>query len=157
MKNWNTPLTQINGELYFTTDELASFDISIINGNNIDIIGYSDRQKLFLVRFNNQNRFIYKDVPRQIYEEALKAESIGSFMNQYVKGSFRYEQVDWNIVKASLTDICKHYRNMQYNLNTIVGCFITDRVDLIRTYPECENIMWKFEYQEQPENCQRIK
>jgi hypothetical protein len=157
MENWNTPLVQIDGILYFVSDELVSFDLSIINGSNIDLIGYSDSQQMFLVRFNNQNRFVYKDVPRSIYEAAAKTDSIGSFMTQSVKGYFRYEQVDWNIFKASLTDVCKHYRNMQYNLNTSLGCYLTDRPDLIKQFSASETILWEFKYQEQPDNCQRIK
>lgn len=59
-------------------------------------------------------------------------------------------------VLASPTDICKHYRNMQYNLNISLGCHLTDRADLIDEVLR-EEIMWLNEYQEQPENCIRIK
>lgn len=156
MENWNTPLIQLNGELYFVNNELSSFDLKFVNGSNIDLVGYSDSLKFFLVRFNNQNRFIYKDVPRNIFDDisSPEIESIGSYMNRKVKGFFRYEQVDWNIIKASLTDVCKHYRNMQYNLNISLGCHATDRPDL---FIGMDDYMWQIEYQEQPDNCQRIK
>lgn len=60
--------------------------------------------------------------------------------------------------RASPTDICKHYRNMQYNLDTSLGNEMTDRIDLINIPEEQkEDLFWTFEYNEMPDNCRRIK
>jgi hypothetical protein len=75
---------------------------------------------------------------------------------QQEDGKLYFQDGD-EFIEASPTDICKHYRNMQYNLNTSLGCYLTDRPDLIKQFGASENILWEFEYQEQPDNCQRIK
>lgn len=58
---------------------------------------------------------------------------------------------------ASMTDIQKHYKEMQYNLNFVIGCWATDRPDLIKLYSGCDKIFWEATYSNIPENCERIK
>jgi len=156
---WNDVLLQIDGVLYFADSNFSSYDFKFVNGSNIDLVAYSETLKEFFVRFNNGNTYIYKDVPKEIFDEVVSdtTQSIGSFMNRKVKGFFRYEQIFWELEKASPTEICKHYRNMQYNLNTSLGCYCTDRPDIIKKYSGSENILWQLEFVEQPDNCTRIK
>lgn len=156
---WNDTLMQLDGKLYFADSNLSSYDLKFVNGSNVDLIGYSEHIKNLFVRFNDGRRFIYKDVPKDIFLELTTADivSVGACYNRIVKGFFRYEEIDYWIIEASATDICKHYRNMQYNLNTSLGCYLTDRPDLIERYSASENILWEFEFQEQPDCCTRIK
>lgn len=61
---------------------------------------------------------------------------------------------------ASLTDICKYYRNMQYSLITNIGCWVTDASNIVKQQigeDQFEEIFWQLEYQEMPDNCNRIK
>lgn len=59
---------------------------------------------------------------------------------------------------ASPTDICRHYRNMQYNLDTTLGATMTDSIDKVNISEEQkEELFWTFEYCEMPDNCTRIK
>jgi len=156
---WNDILIQINGELYFADSNLASYDLKIIESTNIMMLGYSQSLKCVLIQFNNLKRYIYKDVGLQVAMELFNADevSVPACYVRLFKGFFRYEEVDYWVQKASLTDVCKHYRNMQYNLNTTIGLYATDRPDLIEKFSPSENILWELEYCEQPENCQRIK
>ena len=163
MKNsWNDVLLQINGELYFGAGEFSSFDFHFINGSNIDLAAYSNTLKEFWVRFNDGKTFVYKDVPLEIWLDVTSSEmlSIGSFMTQRVKGFFRYERVEWGLHKASLTDVCKNYRTMQYNLNITMGCDATyqgKRVEMLIGTDNFESWFWQLEYVEIPDNCERIK
>lgn len=157
-------LIQINGELYFADGNYSSFDLQTVNAPNIDLVGYSDSLKEFFVRFtgNSGKSYIYKEVPRLIFDEITSSEcqSIGSYMAQKVKGYFRYEQIDWGLNKASLTEVCKHYKTMQYNLDTSIGCWATDCSLLVQSQIGNENFekwFWQLEYTEIPENCTRIK
>lgn len=61
---------------------------------------------------------------------------------------------------ASNTDICKRYRNMQYNIDTSFGCYATDASKIIKQLigeEKFEEYFWKLEYCEMPANCTRIK
>lgn len=155
---WNDLLIQINGELYFADGNLASYDLKLINSTNIMMIGYSETLKGVLIQFNNLKRYIYEDVPKAISDELFNADeiSVPACYVRLFKGYFRYEEVDYWVNKASLTDVCKHYRNMQYNLNTSLGYWATDRIDAINVIDK-ENFFWELEFQEQPDNCTRIK
>ena len=54
-------------------------------------IGYSEDTKTLLVEFKNGKGAFYSDVPREVYEEFIKAPSLGSFLNQYIKGKYEFE------------------------------------------------------------------
>lgn len=72
-------------------------------------------------------------------------------------GSLWYKNCDEE-QPASPTDICKHYRNMQYNLGTSLGAIMTDVIDELDIPQEQkDNLFWTFEYCEMPDNCTRIK
>lgn len=68
-------------------------------------------------------------------------------------GILYYKEGD-ELIKASMTDIQKHYKEMQYNLTWTLGMWATDRKDLVSDPNE---VMFKLEYTPIPENCRRIK
>lgn len=74
-------------------------------------------------------------------------------------GSLWFKDGD-NEQPASPTDICRHFRNMQYNLSTTLGCYATDNsivVEKLIGADKFEAMFWKLEYDEMPDNCTRIK
>lgn len=46
------------------------------------------------VTFRNGGHYRYFDVPAELYQSAIAAESIGSFMAKQIKGRYRYAQVN---------------------------------------------------------------
>ncbi len=155
-------LIQIVGELHFADGNFASFELVPVNGTNVNLVGYSESLKEFFVRFSDDKTYIYKDVPKYIFDgiTAPHCGSIGSFMNRKVKGFFRYERVEWGLHKASPTEVCKIFRTMQYNLDWLIGCDVTDqgkKVEAIIGADAFEALFWKAEYQPIPDNCTRIK
>jgi hypothetical protein len=163
MKNqMNSLLIQITGELYFADGNFSSYEIQLINGTNVNMVGYSDSLKEMLIRFTNDKKYIYKDVPRNVYDDLVATDnkSVGSYLVRCVKGFFRYEFIEWGIHKASPTEICKIYRTMQYNLDFTIGCWVTDANKIVEALigpDKFEELFWQAEYTEIPENCQRIK
>lgn len=162
MKSPHSALIQINSELYFADGNFASFDLQIVNGTNIDLVGYSDSLKEFFIRYTNGKKYIYKDVPRTIFDGITSSDcaSVGSYLLRNVRGNYRYEYIEWGLNKASLTDVCKHYRTMQYNLDTSLGCYATDAHLLVQAQIGNENFekwFWQLEYSPIPDDCQRIK
>lgn len=65
-----------------------------------------------------------------------------------------YYKVGEELIEASMTDIQKHYKTMQYNLNWTLGLWATDRKDLVIDIKE---VLFQLEYTQIPENCERIK
>lgn len=65
----------------------------IENSSQVKKVGMTDAGDL-LVTFTKGTEYIYKAVPDQVYEEMLKAESIGKFLNSNIKGKFEYVQVN---------------------------------------------------------------
>jgi len=161
-KSPHDALIQIDGQLYFADGNFSSFDLKFVNASNIDLVGYSGSLKELFIRFNDRKRYIYKDVNHDVWDDMISSEtkSIGSFMVQRVKGCFRYEEIEWGLHKASLTDVCKHYRTMQYNLDTTLGCWATDASTIVTALignEKFEELFWQLEYSPIPDNCQRIK
>jgi len=66
---------------------------AIENSSNIISISYTNNNSL-LVLFKNGGEYIYKAVPKEIYEEIVKAESAGKYLTSAVKGKYEYEKLD---------------------------------------------------------------
>jgi len=64
-----------------------------VSSTNVASVGY-DRQTMTLeVEFTTGSIYQYFDVPEQVYQELLNAASVGQFLNQQVKHSYRYVQI----------------------------------------------------------------
>lgn len=74
-------------------------------------------------------------------------------------GQLYYKDGDEEVL-ASMTDIQKYYKTFQYNLDWILGCYVTDMSKKVEQRIGDENFekwFWKAEFQSIPENCTRIK
>lgn len=65
---------------------------------NVNCIRYNYENKIMQVEFKNFKKYNYFDVPIEIWNEATESISIGSFMNRKIKGYFRYEFTDKNLL-----------------------------------------------------------
>lgn len=65
----------------------------IANSSNIASIGYDPGTQTMEVEFTNGNVYQYFDVPQAVYEELMRAESAGRFLNAQVKGVYRYARL----------------------------------------------------------------
>lgn len=71
-----------------------------------------------------------------------------------------YYQEGEETVLASLTDIQKHYKTMQYNLDFCLGAWATDVPDKVKGLIGDElfnKMFWEIKYDQIPENCKRVK
>ena len=64
-----------------------------VESSNINKIGYGMNEDLY-VEYKTGNTYKYKNVPHKLFEEFVKAESKGRFMNENIKGKFDYEKVE---------------------------------------------------------------
>jgi len=64
-----------------------------VNSTNIVSVGYDDPTNTLDVEFYSGTLYRYADVPRNVYERLISAESVGSFFQQNVKKTFQYKRI----------------------------------------------------------------
>lgn len=64
----------------------------ITGSSIIDRIGYDDGVRTLCISFRDTGKYLYYDVPAELYAGLCRAESPGSFFNERIKGHFRYRR-----------------------------------------------------------------
>ena len=64
-----------------------------VTSSNIAEIGYDEASQTLEVLFLNERVYQYFDVPSQVAREFMDAGSHGQYLNQNIKGTFRYARV----------------------------------------------------------------
>lgn len=64
-----------------------------VSSSNIECIGYDEDNEIVHVKFLNNTEYIYKGVPRSMFEGLINAPSIGSFLHRNFKNVYPYERV----------------------------------------------------------------
>jgi hypothetical protein len=65
----------------------------VANSSNIASVGYDAATQTMEVEFTNGNVYQYFDVPEVVYQELLRAESAGKFLNAQIKGVYRFARL----------------------------------------------------------------
>lgn len=66
---------------------------SHVKSSNISEVGYHEKTETLEVLFRNGRMYQYFDVPSWVYQGLLGADSCGRYLNQEIKGRFRYARV----------------------------------------------------------------
>lgn len=61
--------------------------------SNVSKIEYDEAHKVMTITFTNGSKYDYSGVPESVWQEALTATSIGSFVSQNIKGTYPYSRV----------------------------------------------------------------
>jgi len=64
-----------------------------VDSSNIATIGYDVDSETLEIEFIRGGVYQYFDVPAQIYEDLLSADSAGQYLNAHVKGVYRYSKI----------------------------------------------------------------
>lgn len=65
-----------------------------VNSSNIRSIGYDLQVAVLEVEFTSGDIYQYYDVPEHLYQEFLRASSLGGFLNDnIVKYHYRYRKI----------------------------------------------------------------
>ena len=64
-----------------------------VTSSNIRSIGYDAQLAVLEVEFTTGDVCQYFDVPEYLYHELMNASSLGQFLNEYIKYSYRYQKV----------------------------------------------------------------
>jgi len=61
-----------------------------VDSSNVEAIGYDEAVQELHVQFLSGGRYIYHDVPREVFDDFVYAPSKGSFLNREVKGLYQF-------------------------------------------------------------------
>ena len=62
-----------------------------VTSTNVQQVGYAAAERELHVQFKSSPKiYVYEDVPRAVFEQLLTAPSIGSFVNQQIKGTYAF-------------------------------------------------------------------
>jgi hypothetical protein len=74
-------------------EEALSLRRTRIDSTSLSSVGYDPSHRVLEVEFHGGRVYRYFGVPRRRYEELLRAESAGRFLNTQIKGSYPYAPV----------------------------------------------------------------
>lgn len=61
--------------------------------SNVAEVGYDPATMTLEVAFHSGSVYQYFDVPESLYHEMLQAESVGRFLHEQIKNSYRYAKI----------------------------------------------------------------
>lgn len=79
-------------------DIVSDFRNGLITKNvvssNIVSVGYDQSKKSLFVNFKNGSEYRYDNVPVEVFEELIGAESVGAFLNKQIKNVYEFEKIE---------------------------------------------------------------
>lgn len=60
------------------------------NSSTVSETSYKESTSELVVQFKNGKNYCYQSVPKEVWEELLQAESIGSFLAKNIKGKYQF-------------------------------------------------------------------
>jgi hypothetical protein len=73
--------------------EEVEMDRQPVTSSSVAEIGYDVNTMTLEVAFRNGTTYQYFDVPESLYQELMSSESVGRFLNEQIKNSYRYTKV----------------------------------------------------------------
>jgi uncharacterized protein len=64
-----------------------------VTSSNIASIGYDETTCTLEIEFLNNSIYQYFDIPLQIYQDLINADSHGKYLANNIKGVYRYSRV----------------------------------------------------------------
>lgn len=102
----------------------------LVQSSNVKSVGYDKEDSNIHIELHSGECYMYKDVPKRVFQNLLKAPSIGSYINRYLRDSYEVESQNsfYALEKASKPLI--DYLNKYYN--PMATAIVTEgRVDIV--------------------------
>lgn len=64
-----------------------------VSSSNIESIGHDSNSNTLEIEFKNGTVYQYFDVQERVFMELKNASSVGGYLAQYIKGTYRYSRV----------------------------------------------------------------
>jgi lysyl-tRNA synthetase class 2 len=65
-----------------------------LDSSAIQYVNYDDARHSLFVVFSTERKYIYLDVPEEIYRAFLTAPSAGRFFNAEIRDHYRFQEVN---------------------------------------------------------------
>lgn len=72
---------------------MAEPDMEWVDSSNIEQIGYDENDRELWVRFKSGDTYVYSEVPPATYDDIMRADSKGSYLNREIKPNYGCRQV----------------------------------------------------------------
>ncbi len=68
--------------------------MTFVQSNALEQIAYDETTHTLCATFRDSGRrWVYRDVPQEIYDALLFADSLGTFFNAYIRGRYPEQEV----------------------------------------------------------------
>lgn len=64
-----------------------------VNSSNLKEVNYDALTQKLRVRFHNGSEYCYHKVPQKVYTGLIRAESVGTYFNNYIRTIYSYEKI----------------------------------------------------------------
>lgn len=68
-------------------------ELKPVLSSNLQAVGHDAEKQELLVEFKGGGLYAYDGVPSELYEELIKAKSIGSYFSKEIKDKFKYRKL----------------------------------------------------------------
>jgi len=66
----------------------------LVESSNLESVGYDEENEILEVEFKSGAVYRYYDVPPEVYEELMTADSHGSYFYWNIRDVFRYRRIE---------------------------------------------------------------
>lgn len=67
---------------------------TITNSKSVSKLEYSEDTKTLIITYTTGKRYEYEGVPESVVTDMTKAESVGQYINQHIKGKYNYKLIN---------------------------------------------------------------
>lgn len=64
-----------------------------VDSSNIESIGWDEVDEELFITFNSGSTYVYSEVPKEVFDSMMNAESKGKFFHANIKGKYSYDKV----------------------------------------------------------------
>ncbi len=68
-------------------------EVSITRSGMVKTISYDAAEKILTLEFNSGGSYAYSEVPKEIFDGILNAESAGKYYHAHIKGKYSHEKI----------------------------------------------------------------
>ena len=87
-------LTKINNRAEQMLDIPVFRDMPYVQSSALEQVSYDERRHTLCATFRETGRtYIYEEVPQELYDSLLFADSLGAFFNTHIRGHFAYREI----------------------------------------------------------------
>jgi hypothetical protein len=66
----------------------------LLDSDALSAVNYDERRRRLTATFRETGKtYLYEDVPREVYDALLAADSAGAYFNAYIRDCYRFREV----------------------------------------------------------------